>query len=91
MTGSASSNSYGTMYQNKEFLVSRCEGCDEPTIWHGDAMIYPLHSSVELPNADLPQDIQADYEVDSIYCQLLTSRCGCTTSPSCSKALPPSG
>lgn len=62
MSGSTGSDGFGGMYQNKDFLVSRCEGCGEPTIWHGDAMIYPLHSSVESPNQDLPQGIQDDYE-----------------------------
>lgn len=62
MSGSTGSNGFGGIYENTEFLVSRCEGCDEPTIWHGDAMIYPLHSSVESPNPDLPQDVQDDYE-----------------------------
>ncbi|BFO53476.1 hypothetical protein AVXHC19_02790 [Acidovorax sacchari] len=62
MSGSTESNGYGGMYQNKAFLVSRCEACGEPTIWHGDVMIYPLHSTVEPPSADLPQDIQDDYE-----------------------------
>lgn len=62
MSGSTGRDGFGGIYQNKEFLVSHCEDCGEPTIWHGDAMIYPLHSSVESPNADLPQDIQDDYE-----------------------------
>lgn len=62
MSGSTGSNGFGGIYQNKDFLVSRCEGCGEPTIWHGDAMIYPLHSSVDSPNQDLPQEIQDDYE-----------------------------
>jgi hypothetical protein len=62
MSGSTGSDGFGGIYENKEFLVSSCEGCGEPTIWHGDAMIYPLHSSVESPNQDLPQEIQDDYE-----------------------------
>lgn len=62
MSGSTGKDGFGGLYQNKEFLVSRCEGCGEPTIWHGGAMIYPLHSSVEAPNPDLPQEIQDDYE-----------------------------
>lgn len=62
MTGSTGSNGFGGIYENRDFLVSRCEGCGEPTIWHGDAMIYPLHSSAESPNSDLPQDVQDDYE-----------------------------
>lgn len=62
MSGSTDRDSFVGEYQNKEFLVSRCEGCNEPTIWHEDRMIYPLHSSVESPNQDLPQEIQDDYE-----------------------------
>lgn len=53
---------YGSMYENKDFLISRCDGCAEPTIWHDHSMIYPLHSSAESPNTDLPQSVQDDYE-----------------------------
>lgn len=52
----------GTQYQNQEFMVSKCESCGEPTIWHGAAMIYPIHAVAEAPNTDLPDDIRADFE-----------------------------
>ena len=62
MSGSTNRDGFGGIYENRDFLVSRCEGCDEPTIWHGEAMIYPLHSAAEAPNQDMPQEIQEDYE-----------------------------
>lgn len=60
--GTTNRASIGISYENDEFRVSHCDSCGEPTIWHDGAMIYPLHSSVESPNVDLPQNIQYDYE-----------------------------
>lgn len=62
MSGSTEKDGFGGIYQNRDFLISRCEACNEPTIWHGDSMVYPVHSSIENPNSDLPLDIQEDYE-----------------------------
>jgi hypothetical protein len=52
---------FGLQYDNQEFILSSCESCDAPTIWHGDKIIFPMHSSAEPPNNDLPMDIRADY------------------------------
>jgi hypothetical protein len=53
---------YGSPYHNKEFTLSRCNSCSEPTIWHGESMIYPLQSTAESPSDDLPADVMHDYE-----------------------------
>lgn len=62
LVGANQRDGYGRQYQNNEFSLSKCESCGEPTIWHGNTMIYPLHSVAEPPNADLPEDILADFE-----------------------------
>lgn len=62
LTGASRSDGFGTQYQNEEFTLSNCESCGEPTIWHGQKMIYPLHAAAETPNADLPDEIRADFE-----------------------------
>lgn len=54
-------NGFGLQYRNREFVLSNCESCGAPTIWHGDNIIFPMHSSAEPPNTDLPMDIRADY------------------------------
>ena len=53
---------FGRQYENQEFSLSNCSSCGEPTIWHGQSMIYPLHASAEHPNDDLPGDVRADFE-----------------------------
>jgi hypothetical protein len=60
--GANQRNGFGVQYEDEEFLVSKCESCGEPTIWHGRAMIYPIHAVGEQPNTDLPEDIRADFE-----------------------------
>lgn len=55
-------NGFGLQYYNKAFVLSNCVSCTAPTIWLNDKIIFPLHSSAEPPNTDLPSDIRADYE-----------------------------
>jgi Domain of unknown function (DUF4145) len=62
LVGASQPTGFGTQYQNKEFTLSRCNSCGEPTIWHGESMIYPLHSTAEQPSDDLPADVMADFE-----------------------------
>jgi len=62
LTGANQRGGFGTQYQNQEFTLSNYESCGEPTIWHGEKMIYPLHVPAETPNADLPDEISADFE-----------------------------
>ena len=68
--GANQRDGYGVQYENREFVVSKCESCGEPTIWHGETIIYPLHSVAESPNSDLPEDIRADYEEARIIANL---------------------
>ncbi len=62
LTGADSIDGSGLQYHNKEFLITNCEKCKFPTIWHGDKIIYPIHSISEPPNDDLTDDIKNDYE-----------------------------
>src|ERR1700709_1543103 len=39
-----------------------CTHCRQPSFWHCQVMIYPSGGAAPLPNADLPSDIQDDYE-----------------------------
>lgn len=62
MSGAENSQGFGLQYQNERFLISSCELCSSPTIWLGDKIIFPIHSSSEPPNVDLPDEIKQDYE-----------------------------
>lgn len=62
LTGAIRRDGFGMQYENKEFALSKCEYCGEPTIWHGETIIYPVHSVAESPNPDIPEEIRADYE-----------------------------
>lgn len=53
---------FGLQYNNQAFVLSNCTSCKAPTIWLQDKIIFPLHSSAEPPNSDLPPEIRADYE-----------------------------
>ena len=41
--------------------ISKCKNCKEYALWRANGMKYPLTSTVELPNEDLPNEIKADY------------------------------
>ena len=62
LSASTEPTGFGGIYENKQFLISRCESCYGPTIWHDTVMIYPLHSIAEPANADLPADVRLDFE-----------------------------
>ena len=62
LTGATERTGFGGQYENKEFILSKCESCGEPTIWHGETIIYPLQAVAEPPNPDLPEDIREDFE-----------------------------
>ena len=70
LTGASQPSGFGTQYQNEEFTLSKCNNCGEPTIWHGESMIYPLHATAEPPNADLPDDIREDFEEARVIANL---------------------
>ena len=61
LRASVREDGYGLQYNDQAFLLSSCTSCEAPTIWLHDKIIFPLHSSAEPPNSDLPPDIQADY------------------------------
>lgn len=62
LTGATQKTGFGVQYENKEFLLSKCEHCGEPTIWHDKTIIYPVHAVAEPPSKDLPSDILEDFE-----------------------------
>ena len=62
MSGGENSQGFGLQLQDQRFLISRCEHCGFPTIWFEEQIIFPLASTAEPPNADLPTEIKADYE-----------------------------
>ncbi len=45
----------------EEWTISICEHCDGMAVWKGTKMIFPKKLIVEQPNADLSEEIQADY------------------------------
>jgi hypothetical protein len=61
LNGNSTPNGIGHMYSNNAFEISKCESCNTPSIWWLTSIIYPRHSVIEIPNADLPLDIQDDY------------------------------
>jgi predicted nucleic-acid-binding Zn-ribbon protein len=62
MSGAESSDGFGLQIQDQRFLISSCEHCHFPTIWFGQQIIFPLQTTAEPPNLDLPDDIMKDYE-----------------------------
>ena len=62
LNASSDPTGFGRIYENKKFLISSCDSCGEPTIWHDQTMVYPLHSSAEPASSDLPEDIRKDVE-----------------------------
>ncbi len=62
MAGAVQSDGYGRQFKNQNFKMSNCARCNFPTIWLGNRIIYPLHTTAEPPNKDLPDEIKADYE-----------------------------
>ncbi|EJG02257.1 hypothetical protein FF52_06240 [Flavobacterium sp. F52] len=53
-------------YYLNEFRVSYCSSCARNTIWNGQNIIFPLSTTVEPANIDLPDDIQQDYNEAAI-------------------------
>ena len=62
LRASVREDGYGLQYNNQAFVLSDCASCSAPTIWLDDKIIFPLYSSAEPPNSDLPSDVRADYE-----------------------------
>lgn len=62
LQASSQADGLGAGYTDREFRVSRCRKCGETTIWLGEKMVFPINATAEPPNADLPDEIAADYE-----------------------------
>lgn len=45
----------------KHVFTSECLNCDEPMVWFRSQAIWPLTGNAPVPNADMPEDIKADY------------------------------
>jgi hypothetical protein len=63
-------NGLGRQYSDKKFQVSHCEKCGAITIWLEGKIVYPISATVEPPNADLPDEIKADYNEAALIAQL---------------------
>ena len=50
--------------------VSCCYNCDDIAIWIYDRLVWPAQGTAPLPNADLPDDVRADYEEASTILDL---------------------
>ncbi|MBI3249960.1 MAG: DUF4145 domain-containing protein [Deltaproteobacteria bacterium] len=70
LTATSDRSGFGRQYQNREFVLSKCNSCGEPTIWHGSLMIYPLHATAEPASEDLPEDVREDFEEARIIANL---------------------
>lgn len=62
LRGSEHNSGFGEQFNDDRFLVSNCENCKFPTIWHDDRMIFPVTGGAEPPNRDLGEEIISDYE-----------------------------
>lgn len=62
MNGAENEDGFGLQVGDRRFLISKCSHCRFPTIWFEEQIIFPLASTAEPPNTDLPEDIKADYE-----------------------------
>jgi hypothetical protein len=45
----------------QDWAMARCVHCSKVSMWHDTTMLYPDASTAPMPNADLPDDIKADY------------------------------
>jgi hypothetical protein len=54
------SSSYGDFDVNNIHL-SKCFSCNRFSLWLGDRLLYPEKESQVRPNADMPNDVLADY------------------------------
>ncbi len=51
-----------TQIVNRGFIFSKCSHCNQHSVWQGKEMIYPLKSSMPLPNEDMPEGAKEIYE-----------------------------
>jgi hypothetical protein len=46
---------------SKDWIVTKCQHCQDIALWHGMNMIYPKKLIAPPPNPDLAEEIKADY------------------------------
>lgn len=64
---SASGTRAMSHYKVDDVDIAKCSHCLKFSIWVNEKMIYPLVTSVEIPNEDMPADVKAVYkEAESI-------------------------
>lgn len=47
--------------EGQSFRIVTCRACDEIQFWLDNEMIYPLASSIEKPNEDMPEEVKELY------------------------------
>lgn len=53
---------------SKRFNVVTCRACDNVQFWLGETIIYPVSSSIDEPNEDMPQEVKDLYnEARSVF------------------------
>jgi hypothetical protein len=48
--------------ENAPLRITRCENCGNNCLWVGDIYVFPDRGDAPRPNADMPRDVQTDYE-----------------------------
>ena len=64
-SGEIFTNKADTCYSEAQFHnlhASQCYACDKFAVWRHDRLIYPSTRTGPAPNAELPDDIRADFE-----------------------------
>jgi hypothetical protein len=44
-----------------DYVISKCDHCNNLTLWYKNGIIYPRRTTVELPNQDLTEEIKTLY------------------------------
>lgn len=68
LTAGEDRRGFGLQFEDDRFVLSHCQHCLFPTIWHGEVLIYPLKSQAPPANQDLPADVVRDYEEAAVIC-----------------------
>lgn len=48
-------------YKDSPMYITGCSHCGDFCYWYGEKLILPNSSTVEMPNADMPDDCKSDY------------------------------
>lgn len=46
----------------KNYFVGNCRHCDKYSVWIHEKLIYTFSGTAPLPNSDMPDNVQQDYE-----------------------------